>query len=93
MKLRINKFSIKKFNSIFDVIVSTDKSGMIEYWTGPNNDYKFPKNVNFESKMDTDLYEYAKVIILLVIELQKKIKYISNLENCNSIIYSKKQLS
>ena len=36
---------------------------MIEYWTGSNNDYKFPKNINFESKMDTDLYEYAKVNI------------------------------
>lgn len=44
------------------MIVSTDKSGMVEYWTGPNNDYKFPKNVGFESKMDTDLYEFVKVI-------------------------------
>jgi peptidylprolyl isomerase domain and WD repeat-containing protein 1 len=35
--------------------------GMIEYWTGPLNDYKFPKNVEFDSKMDTDLYEFVKV--------------------------------
>jgi peptidylprolyl isomerase domain and WD repeat-containing protein 1 len=34
---------------------------MIEYWTGPLNDYKFPKNVKFNSKMDTDLYEFVKV--------------------------------
>ena len=34
---------------------------MIEYWTGPTNDYRFPKNVEFESKMDTDLYEFVKV--------------------------------
>lgn len=43
------------------MVVSTDKNGMIEYWTGPNNEYKFPKNVHFESKMDTDLYEFVKV--------------------------------
>ena len=34
---------------------------MIEYWSGPLSDYKFPTNVQFDSKMDTDLYEYAKV--------------------------------
>ena len=38
---------------------------MIEYWTGPRHDYAFPKNVTFESKMDTDLYEFAKVILYL----------------------------
>lgn len=35
----------------------------MEYWTGPRQDYQFPKNVTFESKMDSDLYEFAKVII------------------------------
>jgi hypothetical protein len=34
---------------------------MIEYWTGPRSDYKFPINVHFDSKMDTDLYEFVKV--------------------------------
>lgn len=38
---------------------------MLEYWTGPRHDYTFPKNVTFESKMDTDLYEFAKVSIIL----------------------------
>lgn len=41
--------------------MSTDKGGMIEYWGSALNDYKFPKVVNFDSKMDTDLYEFAKV--------------------------------
>ncbi|EPY80060.1 hypothetical protein CB1_000872006 [Camelus ferus] len=45
---------------IYDAIVSSDKSGMIEYWTGPPHEYKFPKNVNWEYKTDTDLYEFAK---------------------------------
>jgi peptidylprolyl isomerase domain and WD repeat-containing protein 1 len=37
---------------------------MVEYWTGALHDYQFPKNVDFESKMDTDLYEFAKVIFI-----------------------------
>ena len=41
--------------------MSADKNGQIEYWTSPKNDYKFPKNVHFESKLDTDLFEYMKV--------------------------------
>ena len=50
-----------KFNQIYEIVVTTDKIGMIEYWTGPRHEYEFPKNVLFESKMDTDLYEFAKV--------------------------------
>ena len=50
-----------KFNSKFEAVVSSDKTGMIEYWTGPKFDYKFPRNVSYESKMDTDLYEIVKV--------------------------------
>ncbi|XP_067890306.1 peptidylprolyl isomerase domain and WD repeat-containing protein 1 isoform X3 [Heterodontus francisci] len=47
-------------NSVYKVVVSTDKSGMLEYWTGPPNEYRFPKNVEWEYKTDTDLYEFAK---------------------------------
>ena len=42
-------------------MVSVDKVGMLEYWTGPKHDYKFPKVVDWEYKTDTDLYEFAKV--------------------------------
>ena len=35
--------------------------GMIEFWSGLKNDYQFPeKSVNFESKLDTDLFDFAK---------------------------------
>ena len=34
--------------------------GIIEYWTGPKHEYKFPKTVNFGSKLDTDLYDFVK---------------------------------
>ena len=42
-------------------MISSDKMGMVEYWTGPRHDYAFPKNATLESKIDTDLYEFAKV--------------------------------
>ena len=59
------------------MIVSTDKNGMVEYWSGPNNDYKFPKNVLYESKMETDLYEFIKVNSSLGIFIMKN----PNIEN------------
>lgn len=37
-----------------------DRAGILEYWTGPNTEYKFPRCVLFESKLDTDLFEFAK---------------------------------
>ena len=36
------------------------QGGMVEYWRGPKGDYEVPKNVAFQSKLDTDLYEFAK---------------------------------
>ena len=50
-----------QYNSVYDVVVSGDQSGMLEYWAGPAQDYGFPKVVKFEYKTDTDLYEFAKV--------------------------------
>ncbi|XP_026320592.1 peptidylprolyl isomerase domain and WD repeat-containing protein 1 isoform X2 [Hyposmocoma kahamanoa] len=49
-----------KYNPIFDVAVSVDKAGIVEYWTGPKYEYQFPKNVTFESKLDTDLFDFVK---------------------------------
>ncbi|XP_043919297.1 peptidylprolyl isomerase domain and WD repeat-containing protein 1 [Protopterus annectens] len=49
-----------RLNPAYKVVVSADKCGMIEYWTGPPHEYKFPKNVDWEYKTDTDLYEFAK---------------------------------
>lgn len=49
------------YNSRYETIVSVDQAGILEYWTGAKTDYKFPaKIVSFESKLDTDLYEFAK---------------------------------
>lgn len=50
-----------RYNAAFDVTVSVDESGILEYWQGPNHDYKFPSRiVSFESKLDTSLFEFAK---------------------------------
>lgn len=50
-----------RYNSAFDVVVSVDQSGILEYWQGPKHEYKFPSRiVNFESKLDTSLFEFAK---------------------------------
>ncbi|XP_076800804.1 peptidylprolyl isomerase domain and WD repeat-containing protein 1-like [Clavelina lepadiformis] len=50
-----------KFNQVFKVAISSDKLGMLEYWTGQDKNYKFPEDtVKFKYKTDTDLYELAK---------------------------------
>uniref|UniRef100_A0A7M4FIJ0 peptidylprolyl isomerase n=1 Tax=Crocodylus porosus TaxID=8502 RepID=A0A7M4FIJ0_CROPO len=59
-KLHTSPLTQIQLNPIYKVVVSSDKSGMIEYWTGTPREYKFPKNVNWEYKTDTDLYEFAK---------------------------------
>jgi peptidylprolyl isomerase domain and WD repeat-containing protein 1 len=45
---------------VFEVAVSVDQAGILEYWTGPSGQYKFPRCVLFNSKLDTDLFEFAK---------------------------------
>lgn len=54
------KIYCHQFNPVYEIIVSADESGIIEYWTGPKYDYQFPKKVKFESKLDTDLYDFFK---------------------------------
>lgn len=60
-KIHMKPVSIIKYNPKFDVVISVDKSGMLEYWTGIKQDCIFPKNVAFDSKLDTDLFEFAKI--------------------------------
>lgn len=59
-KLHMESVVVLKFNPIYDIAISVDMKGILEYWSGPKNDYKFPKNVNFESRLDTDLYEFFR---------------------------------
>ncbi|XP_036265670.1 peptidylprolyl isomerase domain and WD repeat-containing protein 1 isoform X4 [Pipistrellus kuhlii] len=59
-KLHTSPLTQIRLNPVYKAVVSSDKSGMMEYWTGPPHEYKFPKNVSWEYKTDTDLYEFAK---------------------------------
>ncbi|XP_053697804.1 peptidylprolyl isomerase domain and WD repeat-containing protein 1 [Sabethes cyaneus] len=60
-KLHTKPVVLIKYNPIYEFSISIDKAGILEYWLGPRNDFKFPsKVVNFESKLDTSLYEFAK---------------------------------
>ena len=45
-------------NPRFDVVLSTDEKGMIEFWSA--KDYKYPKILKFKSKIETDLYDFVK---------------------------------
>jgi hypothetical protein len=49
-----------------DVGISIDWGGMIEFFTGARKGYDFPEDqLDWSSKMDTDLYIYAKVCFSL----------------------------
>lgn len=53
-KLHTKPVSTMKYNMRYEVVVSVDQAGILEYWTTAKNDYKFPaKIVSFESKLDT----------------------------------------
>lgn len=59
-KIHMKPVTVIIYSPVHDIVVSADEGGMLEYWTGGRNEYKFPRNVSFESKVETDLYEFAK---------------------------------
>ena len=50
---------------------------MVEYWGGPSSDYGFPKNIKFEHKIDTDLYDFAKVC-----KVRLNVIYLEDITDC-----------
>lgn len=59
-----------QYNPLYDVALSSDKAGMIEYWSGQASGFKFPeKQLNFEYKTDTDLFEFVMVSVYSCIHL------------------------
>lgn len=53
-RLHTKPVTAMTYNMRYEVIVSVDSAGILEYWTGAKNDYKFPaKIVTFDSKLDT----------------------------------------
>ncbi|CAI4232933.1 unnamed protein product [Auanema sp. JU1783] len=60
-KLHSAPVRIMAYNSQYDIVVSVDERGMIEYWSGVKKECAFPDNIGWKYKTDTDLYEYVKV--------------------------------
>lgn len=50
-----------QYNAVYDIAISADAAGMLDYWSGVKNDLAFPKNIDFEYKTDTDLFEFIMV--------------------------------
>lgn len=60
-KLHTKPVSVICYNPTFETVISVDKAGILEYWQGHKHNYYFPsKVVQFDSKLDTGLYEFAK---------------------------------
>jgi peptidylprolyl isomerase domain and WD repeat-containing protein 1 len=60
-KLHTKPVSVIAFNAQYETVISIDKAGILEYWLGHKNNFAFPeKIVQFDSKLDTSLYEFAK---------------------------------
>ncbi|KAI5099434.1 peptidylprolyl isomerase domain and WD repeat-containing protein 1, partial [Silurus meridionalis] len=59
-KLHTSPLCQIRLNARYRVVVSADRAGMLEYWTGLPSDFRFPRQVEWEFKTDTDLYEFAK---------------------------------
>eukprot|EP00092_Neocalanus_flemingeri_P029729 GFUD01032277.1.p1 GENE.GFUD01032277.1~~GFUD01032277.1.p1 ORF type:complete len:679 (-),score=208.83 GFUD01032277.1:59-2095(-) len=60
LKLHMKPVQVITYCPKFDIVISSDQGGMVEYWSGSGQDYGFPRSARFESKVDTDLYEFAK---------------------------------
>lgn len=59
-KIHLKPVTLITYNPKYDVSISVDKSGILEYWSGIKQDFSFPKNVQFDSKLDTNLFEFSK---------------------------------
>lgn len=59
LKLHTKPVTCITFNPVHEMAISCDQAGMLEYWSGQESDFQFPKNIKFEFKTDTDLFEFV----------------------------------
>ncbi|WAR24799.1 PPWD1-like protein [Mya arenaria] len=91
-KLHYKPVTVIKYNPVCDLVMSGDLGGMVEVWSGPKGDYKFPKGLEFQYKTDTDLFEFMKVRIFKV-RTGKLIKVLDEtLQNIIDLQQMKQQL-
>uniref|UniRef100_H3D7J5 peptidylprolyl isomerase n=1 Tax=Tetraodon nigroviridis TaxID=99883 RepID=H3D7J5_TETNG len=82
-KMHSSPLSQIRLNPQFRVIVSADKAGMLEYWTGLPSEFKFPKNVHWEYKTDTDTGKLMRVFdesLAMFTELQQMRQQLPDME-------------
>ncbi|VDN58518.1 unnamed protein product [Dracunculus medinensis] len=63
-RLHSKPVKLIQYNYVYDCVISIDCAGMIEYWSGPKGEYKFPDNIRWTYKTDTDLYEFLKLKVI-----------------------------
>jgi len=56
-KLHMKPVVAMAYSPTYDVVISADQGGFVEYWTGNGEP---AANVAFKSKLDTDLFEFVK---------------------------------
>lgn len=58
-EIHMGPVKVMKYNPMFDIVISADAMGMIEYWNPAT--LQFPEDeVNFRLKSDTNLFEIVK---------------------------------
>ena len=60
LKIHQKPVSCMTYSVKYDIAISADEGGMLEFWSGLGQDFGFPRLAKFDSKLDTDLYELAK---------------------------------
>jgi peptidylprolyl isomerase domain and WD repeat-containing protein 1 len=61
--------NLMAYNPLEHTVVSIDAGGMVEYWVpDKSEEFGLPSNgaIDWKFKSDTDLYEFKKVLILLI---------------------------
>ncbi|KAF5292653.1 hypothetical protein FQR65_LT11205 [Abscondita terminalis] len=59
-KMHMKPVTLIKYNPKYHFAISFDKGGMLEYWGNLRYEFQFPSHLHFDSKLETDLYEFAK---------------------------------
>ena len=60
LKIHQKRVEVMTYCAQHDIAISADQGGMVEYFSGLAQDFGFPRAAKFDSKLDTDLYEFAK---------------------------------
>ena len=63
--VRLCVCSLIAFNEPLAFVASVDEAAMVEFWD--TDEFELPRTVAFESKLDTDLWEFLKVCVCVCV--------------------------